>query len=72
MNFLKNRDAWVQGIIDALPTGSAYTYVRGALHRLKSYARQLTKVIDLNRVHVTDIITQYRAIFADDADVRAT
>ncbi len=28
MNFLKNRDAWVQGIIDALPTGSPYTYVR--------------------------------------------
>ncbi|ELR22393.1 golgi family protein, putative [Acanthamoeba castellanii str. Neff] len=49
---LRITDAWLHSVIDAVPTTNPYTY--------------LNKLIDSCRVHVFDIITQYRAIFPDD------
>eukprot|EP01104_Vermistella_antarctica_P014689 TRINITY_DN4675_c0_g2_i1.p1 TRINITY_DN4675_c0_g2~~TRINITY_DN4675_c0_g2_i1.p1 ORF type:complete len:644 (-),score=165.62 TRINITY_DN4675_c0_g2_i1:780-2711(-) len=52
INFLRSRDAWLQTVIAGIPTANAYTY--------------LSKLIDYSRAHLFDIITQYRAIFADE------
>lgn len=54
--FLRSRDAWLEAAIAAIPDDdSAYEYV--------------TKYLNVNRVHLFEIVHQYRAIFADASDV---
>lgn len=51
--FLRSRNAWITSVLDNLGTPDhAYEY--------------LSRVIDANRVHLFEVITQYRAIFVDD------
>ncbi|CAH2072956.1 unnamed protein product [Thlaspi arvense] len=50
--FLRCREAWLTGILEDLDQKNAYEYLKG--------------MINCHRMHLFDVVNQYRAIFADD------
>eukprot|EP00250_Pteridium_aquilinum_P014225 c21857_g1_i4 orf=485-2197(+) len=52
LQFLRCRDTWLAGILDDLDQGNPYDYLK--------------RIADCHRVHLFDVVTQYRAIFTDD------
>lgn len=52
IQFLRCREAWLAGIIDDLDQRNAYDYLKW--------------VVNCQRMHLFDVVNQYRAIFADD------
>ncbi|EXB57652.1 hypothetical protein L484_002999 [Morus notabilis] len=52
LQFLRCREAWLSGILEDLDQRNAYEYLKG--------------MINCHRMHLFDVVNQYRAIFADD------
>jgi len=54
MKFLQSREAWLSSVLASVPKDDAYTH--------------FTRTMELLRVNLFDIVTQYRSIFSDDTD----
>ena len=54
LKFLQSREAWLSSVVAAVPRDDPHTH--------------LTKTMELLRVNLFDIVTQYRSIFSDDTD----
>ncbi|MFS7981387.1 putative oligomeric Golgi complex subunit 8, cullin repeat-like-containing domain superfamily [Helianthus anomalus] len=52
LQFLRCRESWLSGILDDLEQRNAYEYLKG--------------MVNCHRMHLFDVVNQYRAIFADD------
>ncbi|KAF6157243.1 hypothetical protein GIB67_041704 [Kingdonia uniflora] len=52
LQFLKCREAWLAGILDDLDQRNVYEYLKA--------------MVNCHRMHLFDVVNQYRAIFADD------
>ncbi|KAI3468102.1 hypothetical protein Pfo_024765 [Paulownia fortunei] len=52
LQFLRCREAWLAGILDDLDQRNPYEYLKG--------------MVNYHRMHLFDVVNQYRAIFADD------
>lgn len=52
LQFLRCREAWLTGLLEDLDQRNPYEYLKG--------------MINCHRMHLFDVVNQYRAIFADD------
>lgn len=53
--FLQRREAWIAGLAAELDDSHPYEFLK--------------RLTDVYRLHLFDVVMQYRAIFADDAGV---
>ena len=59
LRFLQARNAWLESVLSTISVGDSDN---------DAYER-ITRTVEVYRVHLFDIVTQYRAIFSDDSDV---
>ena len=59
LRFLQARNAWLESVLSTVSEGE----------NDKDAYELITRTIEIYRVHLFDIVTQYRAIFSDDSDL---